>query len=229
MNTETLYTFRLPRGILRSIALFQSKDRPTLACALLEIRANGMRHEIQITATDGRRLATHQSEIANETLWGELPAEEQIVADLSGCLKLPKVNDPLGDDITVEVFAKHIEFASDSLRYHTRRLEHGDGSIKFPEWRQVIPTRPPESVTQIAVNFELLADFGKAAKWLTDKESPCVAMRTFGEGLPIAVIFPSHREFFGIIMPMKFENPETVPDWLREAHSPATTTEKKEA
>lgn len=224
MTTEALYAFRLPRGILRAIALFQSKDRPTLTCAQLEIRCNGMRHEIQITATDGRRLATHQSEITNESLWGELPKEDQIVADLSGCLKLPKVRDGIGDEITVEVFAKHIEFAADSLRYHTRRLEQGDGSIQFPAWRAVVPTRPPENVTQIAVNFELLADFGKAAKWLTDKEAPCVAMRTFGEGMPIAVIFPSHREFFGIIMPMKFENPETVPDWLRDPHQPATTT-----
>ena len=223
MTTDALYSFHLPRGLLRAIALFQSKDRPTLACASIEIRANGMRHEIQITATDGRRLATHQMEICNTTLWGELPPAEQITADLSGCLKLPKVSGDFGDEIIVEVFAKHIEFAAESMRYHTRRLEQGDGSVQFPDWRQVIPARQPESVTQIAVNFELLADFGKAAKWLTQAETPIVALRTFGEEMPIAVIFPSHREFFGIIMPVKFENPETVPEWLRDTQAATTT------
>ena len=217
MNTDALYSFQLARGLLKALSLFQSEDRPALACAQFEIRANGMRHELTIVTTDGRRLASYQTEISQDTLWGELPAHEEILVDLEGCRKLPKVDGPTGDQITVEVYPKHVEFCAETMRYTARRLEQDDGSIKFPAWRAVIPAREPESTTQVAVNFDLLADFGKAAKWIGARETPLIALRSFGEDAPIAVMLPTHREFFGIIMPIKFENPETVPDWLRPA------------
>lgn len=228
MNTDALYSFQLGRGLLRALSLFQSEDRAALACAQFEIRASGMRHELTIATTDGRRLASYQTEISQDTLWGQLPAHEEILVDLEGCRKLPKVNGPTGDQITVEVYPKHVEFCAETMRYTARRLELGDGSIKYPAWRAVIPAREPENTTQVAVNFDLLADFGKAAKWISARQTPVIALRSFGEHEAIAVILPTHREFFGIIMPIKYENPETVPDWLRPTGTCAMQKAKKE-
>lgn len=217
MTTEPLFSFLLPRGLLKSIALFQSDDasRPTLQCTSIEIRASGLRHDLTLAATDGRRLATYQCEIEQDTLFGELPASAKLLADFSGCSRLPKVEGPEGDRVTVEVHPKHVEFVADRIRYTAKRLEE---EVHFPEWRAIVPKGEAESLTQFAVNHDLLADFGKAAKWCV-KGPPTLALRSFGEGRPIAVLFPEKREFFGLIMPMKFENPETVPQWLREAAS----------
>jgi len=229
MTPDPLFSFQLPRGLLKAMALFQHEERAPIACASFEIRQTGNRHEITIVSTDGRRLATYQTEISQDTLWGVLPDHAQITVDLSGCARLPKVEGETGDLVTVEVFERHVEFAAGAIRYTARRLESGDGSVQFPNWRGVIPTRPPESVTQIAVNHELLADFGRAAKWIMPEDSS-IALRTFGDGQPIAIILPAHREFFGILMPLKFADPATVPEWLRDmTASKSTATPAKEA
>lgn len=214
MQTEPLFSFELSRGLLRAISLFQADtDRPTIACTSLEIAKTGKKHEVILAATDGRRLASYQTEILQDSLFGEMPSAEQLVVDLTGCRKLRKVADR--DNVTCEVFAKHVDFVAERMRYSARRLESGDGSINFPQWRSVVPSKKPESVTQISVNHELLADFGKAAKLITEKPAQ-LGLRTFGDGMPIAVYMLECREFFGLIMPLKFKNPESVPEWLQE-------------
>lgn len=216
MTTEPLYSFQLSRGLLKAIALFQAdEDRPALACSSFEIRKTaGNHHELTLCSIDGRRLASYQTEILEEMLWGELPDAAQIVVDLSGCNKLPKVT-PV-DVVTCEVFPKHVEFVAGKLRYTTTRLETVEGGVRFPAWREVIPSKAPEQVDQIAVNHEMLSAFGKAAKLIVGERGYALALRTFGPGSPISVQFPSHREFFGIIMPLKSEHPEAFPAWLVE-------------
>lgn len=218
MNTDPAYSFQLLRGLLKAMALFQDPERPSLACASLEIRAVGPKHhELTIATCDGRRLATYQTGINQDTLFGKLPKLAQITVDLSGCARLPKVTGDHGDMVTVEVYEKHVEFIADRIRYTATRLE---GDVQFPAWRAVVPAGEPESLTQFAVNHELLADFGKVAKALTDDGH--LALRSFGEGRPLAVLLPTHREFFGIIMPLKFSDAVTVPDWLREVAASST-------
>lgn len=213
MNTDPLYSFQLSRGLLKALALFQAdSDRPQLACTSFEIRLTaGEHHELTLVSVDGRRLATHQSEILQETLFGELPAAEQFVVDLSGCDKLPKC---APDVVTVEVFPKHVDFVAEKIRYTASRLDAT--GAKFPNWREVIPSRPPERVDQIAVNHELLGDFAKAAKLIEGSKGYGVILRTFGDGAPISVQFTNNRQFYGIIMPLKSEHPEAFPEWLKE-------------
>jgi hypothetical protein len=213
MTADPLFSFQLPRLLLRAMALFQHDERAALKCASFEIRAHGKHHELTIVTCDGRRLATYQTEIAQDTLFGELPRKAQFVIDLVGCARLPKVEGVSGDQVTIEVFEKHIEIAADRIRYTAQRLE---SEINYPSWRGIVPAGEPESLTQFAVNHELLADFGKVAKALS-REGQNLALRSFGPDRPIAVLLPTHREFFGLIMPLKFENAEAVPEWLREA------------
>jgi hypothetical protein len=215
MTTEPQYSFQLARGLLKAMALFQAdEDRPQLACTCFEIRKTAIQHhELTLIATEGRRLATYRDEILQETLWGQLPDEVDFIVDLSGCSSLPKV-DPV-DYVTVEVFEKTVEFVADKIRYTAQRLEY-DGTMKYPNWRGVLPAREPDRVDQISVNHEMLADFGKAAKLFLGEKGYALALRTFGEGAPISVQFMSHAEFYGLIMPLKSEHPESVPDWMQQ-------------
>jgi hypothetical protein len=197
------------------MSLFQaSEDRPSLACTSFEIRKVGNHHELTLASIDGKRLASYQTEIMQDTLWGELPDSEQIVVSLEGCNKLPKVE--ITDCVRVEVYQKHVEFIADAIRYTATRLETEESGIKFPAWRGVIPSKPAERVEQIAVNHELLADFGKAAKLIVGDKGYGIALRTYGEGSPISVQFTACREFYGIIMPLKSDHPEAFPEWLRD-------------
>jgi hypothetical protein len=216
MSTEPVYSFQLSRGLLKALALFQADDdRPALACTNFEIRKTvNEHHELTLVAVDGRRLATYQTEILQETLWGEMPSGDQLVVDLSGCAKLPKIK--IADFVTCEVFPAHVEFVAEKLRYTTQRLEKVEGGVRFPAWRDLIPARAPERVEQIAVNHELLADFGKAAKLIVGGKGYGLALRTYGEGSPISVQFLNCREFYGVIMPLKSEHPEAFPEWLKE-------------
>lgn len=216
MSTDPLYSFQLPRGLLKAMALFQSTDetRISLFCTCFEIvKAPSGHCSLTLISTDGRRLASYSTEILQETLFGEIPERDVLLLDLNGCAKLPKVE--LGDCVTVEVFAKHADFIAEKLRYTATRVEAEHGA-QFPAWREVIPAGSPESVEQITISHELLADFGKAARLIVGEKGYGLALRTFGMDRAITVQFPSHAQFFGIIMPLKTENPETLPDWVRE-------------
>ena len=198
------------------MSLFQSGDetRVALVATSFEIRKNaGGHHEITLVSTDGRRLSSYNTEILADTLWGELPDVAQLVLDLSGCNKLPKVT-PC-DVVTVEVFEKHVEFVANSLRYTAERRDTIEGGSHFPEWREVIPAGEPEKTNQIMVNHGLLFDFGKAAKLILGDKGTALNLRTYGEDSAISVQFPEHREFYGLIMPLKAKDPEAVPDWMK--------------
>ena len=213
MQVAPAYSFQLSRLLLRSLALFQGdKDRPAIASTCIEIqrRATGLAR-ITLVATDGRRLASYQGDIEQDTLFGEIPATDHFLVALDGIASLPKITGPYGDRVTVEVYEKSIDFVAESLRYTARRQE---ADVKFPDWRSIIPTTPPESLDQFAVNYELLADFGKTAKWL-NPEVPSLGLRSFGPGRCIAVLLPKDDAFFGLIMPMVFDAALTVPEWLQ--------------
>lgn len=222
MNSDPLYSFQLPRGLLKAMSLFQSTDetRLSLFCTCFEVVKAASGHcSVTLIATDGRRLASYATEILQETLFGEIPERDVLLLDLNGCAKLPKVAP--ADCVTVEVFAKHADFIAEKLRYTATRIEAEHGA-QYPAWREVVPGGDPVSVQQISISHELLADFGKAARLIVGEKGYALALRTFGHERPITVQFPSHAQFFGIIMPVKVENPETLPDWVK-------TEKKKQA
>jgi hypothetical protein len=216
MSSDPLYSFQLPRGLLKAMALFQSDDetRLSLFCTCFEVAKTPSGHcNLTLISTDGRRLASYSTEILQETLFGEIPERDVLLLDLNGCAKLPKVAP--ADCVTVEVFAKHADFIAEKLRYTATRIEAEHGA-QFPAWREVIPGGAPESIQQITISHELLADFGKAARLIVGEKGYGLALRTFGAERPITVQFPSHPQFFGIIMPLRSENAETLPGWVRE-------------
>lgn len=227
MSTEPLYSFQLPRGLLKAMTLFQSSDETRFALVATSfeiVKAAGGHHQITLVSTDGRRLATYNAEILADTLWGELPDAAHIVVDLSGCKKLPKVT-PV-DMVTCEVFEKRVEFVANSLRYTAERRDAMDGGSYFPEWRTIIPAGEPEKTNQIMVNHGLLFDFGKAAKLVLGDKGTALNLRTYGEDAAISVQFPDHREFYGLIMPLKSKNPEAVPDWMKHEKKRASKITK---
>lgn len=216
-NTDPLYSFQLPRGLLKALALFQSNDETRLAlqCTCFEIRPGiGDNREATLVSCDGRRLASHRAEVLRDTVAGEMPEADTFVVDLKGCAKLPKIS-PI-DCVTVEVHAARVEFVADKIRYTARRVETPEVGIQFPNWRELIPARAPERVDQIAVSHSLLGDFGKAAKLTLGDKGYGLVLSTYGHGAPISVQFLNHREFFGIIMPLRTEHPEAFPTWLAE-------------
>lgn len=226
MSTDPIYSFQLPRGLLKAMALFQSDDetRLSLFCTCFEVVKSASGHcSLTLIATDGRRLASYATEILQETLFGEILERDLLLLDLNGCAKLPKVAP--ADCVTIEVFPKHADFIAEKLRYTATRIEAEHGA-QYPAWRDVIPAGAPEKIEQITISHELLADFGKAARLIVGEKGYGLALRTFGDERPITVQFPSHAQFFGIIMPLRAENTETLPDWIKDAQK---ETAKKSA
>lgn len=208
------------------MALFQTSDetRLSLFCTCFEVVKSPSGHcHLTLIATDGRRLASYSTEILQETLFGEIPERDTLLLDLNGCSKLPKVSP--ADCVTIEVFEKHADFIAEKLRYTATRVEAEHG-VQFPAWREVLPAGSPENVQQITISHELLADFGKAARLIVGEKGYGIALRTFGDERPITVQFPSHAQFFGIIMPLRTENAETLPGWIKDAQKKGGRTSK---
>jgi hypothetical protein len=227
MSTEPLYSFELSRPLLEAMALFQSKDesRFILNSTQFEINTNGMRVELTLVSTDGRRLAVHRNEIASDNLITGLPESSEFSVDLRGVNKLPKIKGTAGRVVTVAVFEKHAEITSGKHTYKPKFICTPDGvegpASKFPNWRAILPPGNPQPAACFPVNFKLLADFGKAADLLNEKGSGVIA-RTYGDGGAISIEFTEYREFYGLLMPLKNEDrsddkPEWVLDIITEA------------
>lgn len=199
MAPEPLYSFELERSLLAAMALFQSADetRFVLAATKFEIRRNGMRHELTLVATDGKRLATHCDEIAPVELTDEMPESQDLLLDLKGVKKLPKVKGET--QVRVIVHEKHVVFACGKFRYEAKPV-----ADDFPNWRQVMPAIDPIPIADFPVNFQHLASFGAAAKLITEKNS--VVLHTFGNGAAIGVTFPRYRQFRGVVMPIRLDD-----------------------
>lgn len=227
MSQDPIYSFQLPRGLLKAMALFQTSDETRLAlfCTCFEVVKSPSGHaNVTLIATDGRRLASYTTEIMQETLFGEIPESDTLLLNLNGCAKLPKVSP--ADCVTIEVFPKHADFIAESLRYTAARVEVELG-VQYPNWRGVIPVGETEKIQQITISHELLADFGKAARLIVGEKGFGIALRSFGEERPITVNYPGHAAFFGIIMPLKTEAIAALPDWIKDAQKKAQKITQK--
>lgn len=199
MKTDPLYSFELERSLLLALALFQSADetRVVLNATKFELRAIGGKHELTLIATDGKRLATHTDEVLEVELTDEMPERADMVLDLKGVKKLPKIK---GDTVVrVTVYEKHVVFSSGKFRYEATPFI----AAPFPEWRQAMPAGSQIPVADFPVNFAYLASFGQAAHLITEKRH--VVLHAFGEGAAIGVTFPQYRQFRGVVMPIRLD------------------------
>jgi hypothetical protein len=200
MKTDPIYSFEVERSLLLALALFQSADetRVVLNATKFELRAIGGKHELTLIATDGKRLATHTDEVLEVELTDEMPEHSNMVLDLKGVKKLPKIK---GDTVVrVTVYEKHVVFSSGKFRYEATPVT----AAPFPEWRQCMPAGSPIPVADFPVNFAYLASFGQAAHLITEKRH--VTLHAFGEGAAIGVTFPQYRQFRGVVMPIRLND-----------------------
>lgn len=200
MKPDPLYSFEIERSLLLALALFQSSDetRVVLNATKFELRAIGGKHELTLIATDGKRLATHTDEVLEVELTDEMPEHADLVLDLKGVKKLPKVK---GDSVVrVTVYEKHVVFSSGKFRYEATPVTQAP----FPDWRQCMPKGDPVPVADFPVNFGYLASFGQAAHLITEKRS--VVLHAFGEGNAIGITFPQYRQFRGVVMPIRLDD-----------------------
>lgn len=221
ISTDPLFSFEISRGVLRAMALFQAgEDRAALHATSHEIikQASG-HHELTFAATNGRILASYNTEILSESLFGELPDELVMSCDLSGVRKLPKNGG--ADLVTVAVFPTHVEYSSGSLQYTAKRIE---GEHVFPAWRACIPTGKPEPAEFFVASAKYLNAFGAAARLISDKLA--IAIQSYGQQRPIVIQIPHDTGFFGVLMPMKDVEWQERPDWLAEKKHVAATAAK---
>ena len=211
-SSDPLFSFEMPRGVLRAMALFQADESRAALCAVSHeiVKKPSGHHEITLASTNGRVLATYNTEIIQDSLFGEMPDALQISCDLSGVKKLPKNGE--ADRVTVAVFKAHVEFSSPPMKYTAKRIE---GENPFPAWRAIVPTSKPESPDFFACSSKLLGLFGAASKLIGDKLS-AIAIQSMGNDRPLVIQLPDDAGFYGLLMPMKDVEWHDRPSWCEE-------------
>ena len=83
---------------------------------------------------------------------------------------------------------------------------------KYPNWRSLVPAGEPSGV---AAQFDpvIVAQFGKVAK-LLGKTPYAVGIAHNGKEHAARVNIDSRPSFLGVIMPMRCDVPDSLPDWL---------------
>lgn len=211
-SNEPLFSFELSRGVLRAMALFQADESRVSLCAVsFEIvkKASG-HHEITLASTNGRVLASYNTEIIQDSLFGEMPDALQMSCDLSGVKKLPKNGE--ADRVTVSVFKAHVEFSSPPMKYTAKRIE---AEHAFPAWRAIIPTGKPETSDFFTCSAKLLGLFGAASKLIGDKAN-AISIQSMGKDRPLVIQLPDDAGFYGLLMPMKDVEWRDRPTWCEE-------------
>lgn len=83
----------------------------------------------------------------------------------------------------------------------------------FPEWRRVIPTELP-APAPVPFNAEYLAKFGRVARIRNHLAKPLVTLFNGEREGPAVVRVDGVPEFVGVLMPVRLEPFEPLPDWL---------------
>ncbi len=129
---EWQLSFLVPRT-----ALIEMIERTSMAMAQQDVRyyLNGMlleidKNKLKAIATDGHRLASHQSKSNIDT-----KDFKQIIIPRKGALELGRmINAEKADDIKIIITANHIKAITDNSTFISKLV---DG--KFPDYKQVIP------------------------------------------------------------------------------------------
>jgi DNA polymerase-3 subunit beta len=106
---------------------------------------------------------------------------------------------------------KHIEGLRWAIEYTLISIEFDAIDGAFPDWRRVVPTSTSGEIAQFDLKY--MADFAKICKMLDKYNTHCPIAHN-GTG-PALVSFGSSFEGFGVLMPVRMEEPlRGAPSWV---------------
>lgn len=195
--------FTIDIRILKGMKQFITKDvaRYVLTGVSISVPENH-EHKAIIAATDGRLIGLY-----NYHFTDPIEGFGDIVLPVDwlrffGTTPSPKVQITTTDKtFTVE---------KNGVAYVGKLIEG-----TFPKWRGVIPTEPFKPIDCYSLNADYLNRFcvaWKAMGQVNDRN-----MRLYGhqDSLGPVSVFCSDRQFYGVIMPVRYADHAKVPDWAK--------------
>lgn len=215
MKTNPLYSFALPRSVLKALALFQSTDtsRYILNSTKFEISLTPAGdHRLQLIATNGRILGLYTTLIEIDKVLGELPAEAEFSIDLKGLGKLPaKASGQWGPRyVTLAIYDTYADLIAGEYVYQAKFVTGADGMKddrglplgRFPSWRGILPAESHGQIEHFAVHPDFVFQLVKVSSLLSKSNSGLV-LRGHKGGDYYSVQVVGCPEFFGVLMPIK--------------------------
>lgn len=164
-----------------------------------------------MVATDGRRLCVIETEADQKEF---TPGATQSFSLSTDFLK-PLCAFGKSQSTILEIDYHGPKRAVFTLNEGKCTVDCEDGAIiepEYPKWRSTIPTKTDTApVPFLAFNSALMADFSKAAKLL--RADSGLKMNLISPGSAIEVLIDGNPKFYGLIMPMRLEEP---PKWQPE-------------
>ena len=203
-------TLNIDIRILKGMSLFASRDetRIVITNICLEI---GREHSIFI-ATDGRRLAVYRVPTCELELSGavdgEWKAPVNILLPVTNWARLPAKKS--FEKVAVSVHEKTLEYRRDGTTL-SMKLTEGN----YPNWRLIIPDKPPAPLPEFSFRAEYVADAGRFATIMGMKDK---SVRVCGHGneLEAFSVFCQDPEFYCCVMPVRSSGP-IAPPWALPA------------
>lgn len=191
--------------LFRAVAAFVSSDetRYYLQGVHIEPHAKG---GVIMVATDGKKLMCVWDK--DGAMKGENPIVKLDKAALNAC---KAVRGEQGDRRIL------IEGKTATIQDHERNPVATAYNVTvdgtFPAWRRVMPN--VEKPSSGAYNAEYLAEFGKAAKELTETKQGLISI--YGdEGNAAVIRFIDAPYAFGLLFPVRWRDGKGVPDFMND-------------
>ena len=188
-------------NLVKACALACSKEETRYYLNGVFIQYDG--HALVSVATDGHRLVAFKHDCDQG---GELPVKSPgVIVPLAiiNAIKLAK------HDTIARLH--HVDGLKWTIEYNGQAVTFDAIDGTFPDWRRVVPSKTSGEIAQF--NLSYMADFAKIAK-LLDKNAPHCSIAHNGQG-PALVSFGSSFEGFGVLMPVKMEEPmRGAPSWV---------------
>ncbi len=196
-------TFTLKIKELKAVRLFASDDesRYILCGVRCEVRKDG----VLILATDGRTLAVMDA-ITEFTFGGEYSfviPNDAVDSMIKCCTKDSTISVRLEPELVILTLGTK----EDAAEIRCKPIVGN-----YPEWRQIIPPKSEDSITEIGLASIFAERFAKASKLLADGGGLKLAFR---KDAGADVLISGVPNFYGLWMPMKFEGePVRSPAWI---------------
>lgn len=205
------FTFWLRFDELRAIRLFRSRDstRWITDSVHFEVSENG----ILAVATNGRVMAIMKLCFKDKMMLSDAK-EMSFTIDYP---LLEKVKRPKTGDVAVVIgeYQTLLTIGEDSiLCQHKEKL-----SGVYPMWRAVVPRSPmkPQDLTFNLAYYDL---FQKASKLIVGTRNEAVVIvrghadAADYEYQPYSILMPQAPNFYGMLMPVRAEIPDRVPEFV---------------
>lgn len=206
------YELLIPAKEIKAMMRFASVDESRLI--INGIHFEYSKDNLLLIATDGRRLAVLKSEGECSS---DVPAFTVPPALFEFVLWRIEREEWIGRmhvKIEVDDKTQSIAVSTDNYTLNGITLEKVlEPTGLYPKWRMVLPSDVLEPVEIQGIDAEFLTSFQNAAHDLTQCSKKPL-LRFCGEKGAIGVVFDGLEQFYGVLMPIKFEAKPTRPAWL---------------